>query len=366
MTSVNGLQGVVQLSTDDVGEGLVNKYFASGMTAYKASSANQANELLKLNAQGHFAGSFLGTAMTLQGGFATIQDNQSSHMRIVRASDADVLLEVDNAGIVLGRKAAYDATPVINSNLDIPHKQYVDQAITAHIPDRIETADTSVTTNAANVTVTVEDVEVQVATQSQIQTSVPVIYDGVPVTQAQQLATKSYVDDTLANFINVSGAAKQYLQATSNVPITTNGRITNWNVNIQSAEDSRLSLNPLTSTFAVKDKTYRFYLGVQIKEFTEVDLVEITVQLRDADTLQPYFYYDFSNDFSSTGGDQALSMSLPFIWSFAGDTELEVYVQSSLASFGVYNAYIMIEEFQNYEFAIGADRITDPGAFSKL
>jgi hypothetical protein len=26
----------------------------------------------------------------------------------------------------------------------------------------------------------------------------------------------------------------------------------------------------------------------------------------------------------------------------------------------------MIEEFQNYEFAIGADRITDPGAFSKL
>ena len=47
-------------------------------------------------------------------------------MRIVRASDQDVLLELDNAGIVLGRKAAYDATPTINSNLDIPHKQYVD------------------------------------------------------------------------------------------------------------------------------------------------------------------------------------------------------------------------------------------------
>ncbi len=61
------------------------------------------------------------------------------------------------------------------------------------------------------------------------------------------------------------------------MPITTNGRITNWNVNIQSAETSRLSLNPATSTFTVKDKTYRFYLGVQIKEFTEVDLVEITV-----------------------------------------------------------------------------------------
>jgi hypothetical protein len=26
----------------------------------------------------------------------------------------------------------------------------------------------------------------------------------------------------------------------------------------------------------------------------------------------------------------------------------------------------MIEEFQNYEMAIGLDRITDPGAFSKL
>ncbi len=47
-------------------------------------------------------------------------------MRIVRASDADVLLEVDNAGIVLGRKSAYDTSPNINSNLDIPHKQYVD------------------------------------------------------------------------------------------------------------------------------------------------------------------------------------------------------------------------------------------------
>ena len=79
----------------------------------------------------------------------------------------------------------------------------------------------------------------------------------------------------------------------------------------------------------MKDKTYRFYLGVQIKEFTEVDLVEITVQLRNANTLQSYFYYDFSNDFSSTGGDQALSMSLPFIWKFTADTELEVYVWSS-------------------------------------
>ena len=180
----------------------------------------------------------------------------------MRASDDDVLLEIDNAGLVLGRKAAYDSTPTINSNLDIPHKQYVDQTVGAYVPVMIRDTDTEVVASAAAVTTTVQTVDVQVITQSQIQANVPVVYDGVSVTQAQQLATKQYVDNTLANFINVSGAAKQYLQATSNVPITTNGRITNWNTNIQSAEDSRLSLNPATSTFAVKDKTYRFYLGV--------------------------------------------------------------------------------------------------------
>lgn len=72
----------------------------------------------------------------------------------------------------------------------------------------------------------------QSITQSEISAKVPVVYDNVAVTQAQQLATKQYVDNTLANFINQSGASKQYLQATSNVPITTSGRITNWNVNI--------------------------------------------------------------------------------------------------------------------------------------
>ena len=60
----------------------------------------------------------------------------------------------------------------------------------------------------------------------------PVVYDGVAVTLAQQLATKGYVDETLANFINVSGAAKQFLQATSSVPVTSSGRITNWTVSI--------------------------------------------------------------------------------------------------------------------------------------
>ena len=89
-------------------------------------------------------------------------------MRIVRASDADVLLEVDNAGIVLGRKSAYDTTPIINSNLDIPHKQYVDQTVAAYIPNRIQDTDTDVTASSSAVTTTVQTVEVQVITQSQI------------------------------------------------------------------------------------------------------------------------------------------------------------------------------------------------------
>jgi hypothetical protein len=59
-------------------------------------------------------------------------------------------------------------------------------------------------------------------------------------------------------------------------------------------------------------------------------------------------------------------MSLPYIWKFNSATDLEVYVECSQTSFGIYNAYIMIEEFQNYELATGLDRITDPGAFSKL
>ena len=155
------------------------------MSSYKAISANQANELMKLDSQGHIAGSYLGTEVTLQGGFATIQDNQTSHLRIVRASDADVLLEVDNAGIVLGRKSAYDTAPIINSNLDIPHKQYVDQSITAYIPVKIQDTDTQVTASSAAVTTTVQTVDVQVISQSQIQANVPVVYDGVTVTQAQ-------------------------------------------------------------------------------------------------------------------------------------------------------------------------------------
>ena len=65
VTSVNGLQGVVSLSSDNIGEGIVNQYFQSGIAAYKTSIANQPNELVKLDGQGHIAGSYLGTDLTL-------------------------------------------------------------------------------------------------------------------------------------------------------------------------------------------------------------------------------------------------------------------------------------------------------------
>jgi hypothetical protein len=65
VTSVNGLQGVVSLSTDDIGQGIVNQYFASGIQDYKTNAANQANELLRLDAQGEISGSYLGTELTL-------------------------------------------------------------------------------------------------------------------------------------------------------------------------------------------------------------------------------------------------------------------------------------------------------------
>jgi len=49
--SVNAQTGTVSLTTDDIPEG-VDKYFASGISDYKANHANNANELLKLDTNG--------------------------------------------------------------------------------------------------------------------------------------------------------------------------------------------------------------------------------------------------------------------------------------------------------------------------
>ena len=48
VASVNGYTGAVSLTTDDITEG-TDKYFAGGLTQYKNNSANQPNELLKLD-----------------------------------------------------------------------------------------------------------------------------------------------------------------------------------------------------------------------------------------------------------------------------------------------------------------------------
>jgi hypothetical protein len=104
--------------------------------------------------------------------------------------------------------------------------------VAAHIPVKIQTGDTNVTTEAAQMSVQVSGDAILNCDQNAVTSEVPILYNQVAVTAPSQLATKSYVDETLANFINVSGAAKQYLQATSNTPITTSGRVTNWNVSI--------------------------------------------------------------------------------------------------------------------------------------
>jgi len=88
--------------------------------------------------------------------------------------------------------------------------------------------------------------------------------------------------------------------------------------------------------------------------------------LRDTTTLENYFYYTFQNDFSAQGGNQSLSLSMPYIWKFENPVNVEVYVSCSDVNYGVYNAYIMIEEFANFDIAAGLDRITDPGVFSRV
>ena len=45
---------------------------------------------------------------------------------------------------------------------------------------------------------------------------------------------------------------------------------------------------------------------------------------------------------------------------------VEVYVNCSDVNYGVYNVYLMIEEFANFDVSVGLDRITDPGVFSAL
>ena len=61
-----------------------------------------------------------------------------------------------------------------------------------------------------------------------------------------------------------------------------------------------------------------------------------------------------------------MSLSMPYIWKFDSPVNVEVYVQCSDVNYGVYNAYVMIEEFANFDVSVGLDRITDPGVNSRV
>ena len=107
VSQVNGQTGVVVLSTDDITEGVTNRYFSSGMTAYKNTQANNAHELVKLDGQGHVSGSILGTQLQLEGGFATIHDNQQDSIHVEESKSQALLLQLGSQGIVAGKKMRY-------------------------------------------------------------------------------------------------------------------------------------------------------------------------------------------------------------------------------------------------------------------
>jgi len=46
------------------------------------------------------------------------------------------------------------------------------------------------------------------------------------------LASKEYVDSKFADVINNTGLNKEYFQAISNNPVTSNAKITGWNLTV--------------------------------------------------------------------------------------------------------------------------------------
>ena len=62
-----------------------------------------------------------------------------------------------------------------------------------------------------------------------------------------------------------------------------------------------------------------------------------------------------------------MTLSYPFIWNFTQpNTTIEIFVDSGDVSYGVYKAYLMIEEFEKQQFTIGRDRITDQTNVTKV
>ena len=107
----------------------MNKFFASGLQAYKAASTNQPEELVQLNSLGHVSGAILGTQLRLEGGFASLSDNQVDSLDIKNYADDSSLLRIGVLGITSGKKISYAQAPVLTGGLDVPHKAYTDAAI---------------------------------------------------------------------------------------------------------------------------------------------------------------------------------------------------------------------------------------------
>ena len=130
----------------------------------------------------------------------------------------------------------------------------------------------------------------------------------VPVTSDQQLATKKYVDDILSAFVMNSGVSKEFLQAVSTTSRNTDGRITGWNVNVQSETQTRINTGS-NDTFNVIAGVYRFYLGMKITEFQTSGLINVAIKIRDVNTLQEYMVFDFRTIVDASGGNQEFTLS---------------------------------------------------------
>ena len=89
--SVNGKTGTVNLTTDDIPEG-ADKYFNTGIADYKAFTANNANELLKLDNSGLLNTNQIPNTLKLRNGSMQIVDNQINALDFQNSLTEDSVL----------------------------------------------------------------------------------------------------------------------------------------------------------------------------------------------------------------------------------------------------------------------------------
>ncbi len=150
------------------------------------------------------------------------------------------MLSVQHALVESSVPIRYQGVSISNA-LDLTTKQYVDGGIAAYVPVKIQNATTKVEASPASVAIQVQGTDNLLLEQAQTTAHLPVLYDpAVDVLQDRQLATKQYVDSKFADVINNTGLNKEYLQAISNNPVTSNAAITGWVRTVESATLSRI------------------------------------------------------------------------------------------------------------------------------